>query len=129
MQSAPLFYKDGDQTRQCHHQHGDESGKLAQHNGEADKADKRHTDCPSSQCQETPSDAHKLQRLLQSLEYRIAFVIHRHTVYFLSGLFEKQRQCLGQCDKSNTASNGQHDSLFYVLVAVLHFKINVKSSY
>lgn len=29
----------------------------------------------------------------------------------------------------NTASNGQHDSLFYVLVAVLHFKINVKSSY
>ena len=82
MQSAPLLDKDGDQTRQCHHQHGDESGKLAQNNGEADKADKRHTDCPSSQCQETPSDAHKLQRLLQSLEYRIAFVIHRHTVYF-----------------------------------------------
>ena len=35
MQSAPLLYKDGDQTRQCHHQHGDESGKLAQNNGEA----------------------------------------------------------------------------------------------
>ncbi|EJX07691.1 hypothetical protein EVA_04200 [gut metagenome] len=88
MESAPLFDIDGNQSCQGHHQHGDESGKLSQDNGEADKTHKRNTDGGCCERQKTTSNAHKFQRFLQAFENGITFLIHRHNSgYFIDSSF------------------------------------------
>ena len=68
------------------------------------------------QSEETATYAHKLQRLLQSLEHRVSFLIHCHAGI---GLLEEQRKSFRKCDECDTASDGKHDGLLHILVSVL----------
>lgn len=43
VETATLLDVNGDQSDHCHHQHGDEPGKLSQSDGETDKT---HEDTP-----------------------------------------------------------------------------------
>lgn len=78
VETATLLDVNGNQSDHCHHQHGDEPGKLSQSDGEADETYERHTDGRCCQCQKTAAYAHELQRFLQAFENGITLLIHRH---------------------------------------------------
>jgi hypothetical protein len=68
VKSALLLDEDAEQTDGGDDDHGDEAGQLPQDDGEEDETDKTCADGTGGKGEETPPDAHELQRLLQTLE-------------------------------------------------------------
>ena len=98
-----------DQSCHSHHQHGDEPGEFSQNNGEHDEADERHADRRSRQCEEAATDAHELQRLLQTFENGITLLIHRHAS--VCGYYLKNK---GRA--SDSAMNAIHPPMVSMMV-------------
>lgn len=72
VQSTLLFDEDAEQADSGNDDHGDEAGQLSQDDGEEDEADETCADGTGGKGEETPPDAHELQRLLQALKDRKA---------------------------------------------------------
>ena len=121
MKSAALLHIDGNQPDQCQYYHGDKSSQFAHDDGKHDKAYKRSSDGTCGIHEESSLDSHKLQGALKPLEDRITIAAHR-------SLFEEHGQCLRHGDEGDTATDGHHDCLLHVLVAILQFEEHVEGT-
>lgn len=65
-----LPYVDGGQSDKGKNNHGNKASQLAQDDGKKDETEKGYTDGNGGKGQETPSDAHELQRFLYAFVYR-----------------------------------------------------------
>jgi hypothetical protein len=67
---------DGDQSDEGKDNHGNEACQLTQDDGEKDETEKGYTDGDGSEGEKPASDAHELQRLLNTLIYGVK-IFHR----------------------------------------------------
>ena len=91
MQSVALLYIDCDETDSYYYQHRDESGKLAEDDGEQEEGQETHTYDSSCERQEPSSVTHELKWLLKAFEDGIAIVIYLHCILLFSWIFSDKR--------------------------------------